>query len=332
MALTREVRCLTTKVFLCKIKQLALCHKIIMDLSLNQGKLIETSNIEDKLFIDRDVSLSMLRIDTIDKVISGNKLFKLTYYLEDAINSHHKKVISFGGAYSNHLAATALACKINAIEFIGLVPGVEPLYLSHTLQGCIRNGMQLKFIARRSYGQKESNDFNSQLLQQYGHHTLIPEGGFGPLGVQGASNISKYIDVLNFTHVCLPVGSGTTIAGIRKTLPKHIIVIGFTPLSQINDIESKICLLLNQSESDCKLINHYHFGGFGKFKADQLSFMNRFYSDHGIATDFVYTGKMMFGIFDLIRSDYFGRGSKILCIHTGGLQGNISLPEHSLCF
>ena len=297
------------------------------------NELIPINPLQDELFSDKNVSLSVLRLDLIDKDISGNKIFKLRYYLEEAINSNHKKVITFGGAYSNHLAATATACKINNLASIGIVPGNKPEKLSPTLIFCQYNGMHLKFISKEDYKWKHTHNFTTNLKFEFGDHTLIPEGGFGPIGVKGASEICRQYDQSAFTHICCAVGTGTTIAGIINASNNGVEIIGFSSIKSLNDFEDRmLALLVNKLGKKYRLITDYHFGGFAKRKPELIAFMNLFYCQNGIPTDFVYTGKMMFGIFDMIKYSHFPQDSNILCIHSGGLQGNLSLPPNTLCF
>jgi 1-aminocyclopropane-1-carboxylate deaminase len=290
------------------------------------------SNIKNHSFAENKVEVFMLRLDQIHPVISGNKLFKLSYFLEEAKKSEHKKIITFGGAFSNHLAATAFACKELKIKSVGIVRGEKPKVFSHTLLFCLQNEMKLEFITHSSYQKKNEDFFLKELQNKYQEHILIPEGGFSILGKQGAAEINKYFADKNFTHVCLPVGTATTFAGIVDANKSETEIIGFAVLKNLDDIEKRFTELKVNTQKKYSLIGDYHLRGYAKKTEELISFMNDFYIQNKIPLDFVYTAKMMFGVNDLIHKKYFGEESKILCIHTGGLQGNNSLPEGMLSF
>lgn len=299
---------------------------------LNETENITINSLQSELFDKNKLSVSMLRLDTIHPIVSGNKIFKLYYFLEEAKNSNHKLIITFGGAYSNHLAATAYACKEAGLKCIGFVRGEKPKELSHTLLSCLENGMQLEFISRELYKKINEEKFHKELRKKYGDHTLIPEGGFSRKGANGAKLICKYFNSKKFSHVCCAVGTATTLAGLINGSNKETEIIGFSVLKNLNDIEERLTFLGVESSKKYSVIHDYHFGGYAKKNTEFISFINSFYDDNKIPLDFVYTGKMMFGVYDLIKRKYFPEGSNILCIHTGGLQGNKSLPEEMLKF
>lgn len=287
--------------------------------------------LENELFNKNSSEVFMLRLDEIHPLISGNKLFKLIYFLKEAKESFLKKIITFGGAYSNHLAATAFACNKLDIKCIGIVRGERPKALSSTLLFCRENKMQLEFISRASY-KNIDEVFLKELNDKYGEHILIPEGGFSIKGKEGASLITQYFADKNFTHICLPVGTATTFAGIVDLNESEKAIIGFGVLKNLDDIPGRLKELNVNSFKRYSYNNSYHFGGYAKKTGELISFMNAFYEKNKIPLDFVYTAKMMFGVYDLLNKKYFKGGSKILCIHTGGLQGNASLPEGELIF
>ena len=293
---------------------------------------VEIDKIENKHTLEKNISLSILRLDKIHPEIQGNKFFKLYYFLEKAITAQNK-IITFGGAYSNHLAATASACRMFGIKCIGIVRGEEAKDISHTLQFCKEHGMQLEFISREDYKRKDDEDFRKELIPKFGDHILIPEGGYSKEGSDGAALISNFYSKEGFTHICCAVGTATTLTGlISSSLPSHH-VIGFSAIKHLDDFEKRIQFLIGNSiNKNYSLTNDYDFGGYAKKTDELISFMNAFYKAYAIPTDFVYTGKMMFGVLDLIKKNYFPAGSKILCIHTGGLQGNLSLQQGILNF
>lgn len=288
--------------------------------------------IKDDVAKEKNIAVFMLRLDEIHPVISGNKIFKLYYFLEEVKKTSHKTVITFGGAYSNHIAATAFACKKLGLRSIGFVRGEKPKVLSPTLLFCLEQEMQLEFINRASFKKIKDNQFLFSLKEKYRESIVVPEGGFSVMGAEGAALITQLFNGQSFTHVCLAIGTATTFAGIINGTENEKEIIGFSVLKNLNDIKERLSELKVNPDRRFSFINDYHFGGYAKRTSDLISFMNDFYAQHAIPLDFVYTGKMMYGVFDLIKKNYFQRNSKILCIHTGGLQGNKSLPTGTLKF
>ena len=300
--------------------------------------LFPTSNIyiqklSDNLFEQKQVSVSVLRLDQIHAIVSGNKLFKLHYFLELVAQQMKEGIVTFGGTYSNHLVATAFACKEIGIKSIGIIRGEQPKEISHTLKACIANGMELKFITRQEYDQKEETIFLESINFSYPNFLIIPEGGYNPLGANGASLIMDRIPI-DTTHICCAIGTATTFAGLLKNLKNEQQLIGFPVLKNMNDIEKRVTFLssLPYNKIQIQIINKYHFGGYAKKNNHLIESMNLIYEKHQLPTDFVYTGKMMTGVLDCISNGFFKKGSEILCIHTGGLQGNLSLEPGTLKF
>ncbi len=307
----------------------SLLHNIIPNIILGNPSI---SELKDARYEKKNIRVSMLRLDEIHPIISGNKLFKLYYFLEEAKKSTHKTIITFGGAYSNHLAAAAFACKESNLISIGFVRGEKPAVLSHTLLFCIKMGMRLEFLNRSSYQNINEDDFLQNLQKEYGEHILIPEGGFSLKGAKGAALITQFFNDAHYTHVCLAVGTATTFAGIINGCNNKCKIIGFSVLKNMTDINTRLEELQVNTSKAFSFIDDYHFGGYAKKTGELISFINDFYNQHKIPLDFVYTGKMMFGVNDLIKNNYFPAGSKILCVHTGGLQGNNSLATRILNF
>ena len=299
-----------------------------------QTNKISIDQLEDNLFSDKQIQVAVLRLDKIHPVISGNKLFKLHYFVERAIHSSHKTILTFGGAYSNHLVATAFACKMAGLRSVAIVRGEEPERLSHTLQDCIRYGMELKFVSRSVFKTFLKNDLSVELKNTWGDCEIVPEGGYHPLGAAGAGMILDLVKDFFPTHICCDIGTATTIAGILAASKKDQKIIGVNVLKGMKDIKERI-QYLTENKADLnrlEILDDYHFGGYAKKSNELIDFMNHFYKKYSIPTDFVYTGKLMFGIMDRICHDKFPADSKILCIHTGGLQGNLSLPVGRLNF
>ncbi|MFS8081847.1 MAG: 1-aminocyclopropane-1-carboxylate deaminase/D-cysteine desulfhydrase [Ginsengibacter sp.] len=292
-----------------------------------QNPLIE--NIKDTLFSEKKVHLDMLRLDLVHPFISGNKIFKLRYYLEMALENNIKTIVTFGGAFSNHLAATAYTCKKCGLKSIGIVRGEKPKKNSPTLEFCIQQDMQLIFVARQLYqniSKGETDKFPG--LEDLKNFIIIPGGGYSNQGSLGAESITTFFDQKLYSHICVPVGTATTLSGIVNNI-SIAKVLGFPILKGLNDIQERMNFLGTQ-KTNWEIISSYHFGGYAKYNENLTRFMAEFYYKHQIPLDFVYTGKMMYGVYDLIRNNFFEKGARILCLHTGGLQGNKSLPLGAL--
>jgi len=273
------------------------------------------------------VEVSVLRLDKIHPLISGNKWFKLRYYIEDAQKQNKKTILTFGGAWSNHILATAAACKLYKLNSIGIIRGEKPRELSSTLEQAMKLGMKLIFSAREDY---RIGIIPEELKEE--EYYLVNEGGYGDKGAAGAATILDYCDKKKYTYICCAAGTGTMTAGlIMASLPSNT-VIGISVLKNNTGLEEKIRSLLPVANPNFQLLHDYHFGGYAKYKPELIGFMNEYFSRTNIPTDFVYTGKLFFAINDLINADYFATGSKMLIIHSGGLQGNSSLEKGTLIF
>ncbi len=272
-----------------------------------------------------EISISLKREDSLHPLISGNKYRKLKYNLETAKAQNKHTLLTFGGAHSNHLSATAAAGFEYNFKTIGIVRGEELEHKSKqgkpinaTLDLAIQNQMTLEFISRSNYRNKTSPSFVKLLKEKFGDFYLIPEGGTNQFAVKGCEEIlSKNDD--EFDVICVAVGTGGTISGIINSAKAHQKIIGFPALKGdfLNDEIDKYVL----NKENWSLTNEYHFGGFAKVTEELIVFMNNFKEETGIPLDPIYTGKMMFGIVDLIKNNFFEKGTRILAIHTGGLQG-----------
>lgn len=281
--------------------------------------------------VNSSIRLSVLRLDTIHPVISGNKLFKLKEYLKEACLTNHRTLLTFGGAFSNHLSATAYATKLAGIRSIGLVRGEESETNSHTIAFCKEQGMAIYFLDRKTFRQLSENPDESYLNKSFGPHLTVPSGGFGVKGAMGAADILRLIPRHQFTHLAVAVGSATTLAGLLMGSRQEKIL-AFPALKGLHDIPErleKMGIPLSGIDKTI-IIDKYHFGGFAKKNERLIQFLNNFYDENKISLDFVYTGKMMYGIEELISQRFIPSGSHILAIHTGGLQGNLSLPPATL--
>lgn len=294
---------------------------------------LEFTSINTNLYTSKNIRLLVARLDRIHPVVSGNKLFKLHFFLEKASQTAHKTILTFGGAWSNHLLATAYACKLSGLNCIGLVRGDATGTLSYTLKEAASYGMKLKFIERTQYKEKDSDIFQKQIIDGFGDCIVIPEGGYHPLGAKGASLIMDRVRFERPTHICTAIGTATTFAGLIANRICNENIIGVPVLKNMHDIEERIVFLnKNNDPSAFTLFDEYHFGGYAKKTEELLHFMNSLYEQHHLPTDFVYTAKMMYAVTDKIKQDYFDDGSTIICLHTGGLQGNSSLPAGTLVF
>jgi 1-aminocyclopropane-1-carboxylate deaminase len=277
-----------------------------------------------------NIDVFLLRLDKIHPEISGNKWFKLKFYLSDAVAANKQTIVTFGGAWSNHILATAAACNLHGLQSAGIIRGERPRKLSYTLKKASGYGMKLFFTSRDEYRQK----IMPAELQSLTGACIINEGGYGKKGMEGAATIAEYYEQNQFTHICCAVGTGTMIAGLINAAKQVQEILGFSILKNNASIEQEIQSLLTEENRKKKYsVNHdYHFGGYAKNSPALIDFMNEFYWQTNIPTDFVYTGKMMYGIHDLISKNFFPKGSRILIIHSGGLQGNNSLPKGTLIF
>ena len=289
--------------------------------------------LKSMVFTTARLQVSVLRLDKIHPVVSGNKIFKLHYFLNAAAEAPYKTLLTFGGAYSNHLAATAYACKQAGVKSIAVVRGEQSPTLSHTLQHCLYNGMHLKFVTREDYTAKDETNFLQQLQNEFGECTIVPEGGFGVTGAKGAARIYKHILPNTFTHICTAAGTATTTAGLLHGATNETIVC-IPVLKGMTDIEQRIAFCGGTTDKlkQLQIFDEYHFGGYAKKTPELISFMNELWQQFQLPTDFVYTAKMFYAIFDKIKKGWFTQGSNILCVHTGGLQGNLSLPAGTLLF
>ncbi len=270
------------------------------------------------------VELFLKREDEIHPFISGNKYRKLKYNIEEAEKLGFKKLLTFGGAYSNHIAAVAFAGKEFGFKTVGIIRGDElkdKILENQTLLFAQSCGMQFKFISRELFREKLSTAFIKNLEKEFDKFYLLPEGGTNSLAIKGCEEILTEGDA-GFNFVCCSVGTGGTISGIINCSQSSQHILGFSALkgSFLKEDISKFV-----SKQNWDIFNDYHFGGYAKVNVELIHFINRFKKDNNIQLDPVYTGKMMFGIFDLLEKGYFSKGSKILVIHTGGLQGILGI-------
>ena len=278
--------------------------------SIIQKIPLKNSSIE--LFIKRE--------DLIHPFVSGNKFRKLKYNLLQAKSENQTKLLTFGGAFSNHIAATAFAGKENGFKTIGIIRGDElenSFEENPTLKFAKDCEMQFEFVSRENYRLKDSEEFLKQLRTKFGDFYFIPEGGTNDLAVKGCEETVNDADSV-YDYICVAVGTGGTISGIINNSNSNQKILGF-PALKGDFLQKDICKFA--TKKNWELILDYHFGGYGKVTEELVSFLNEFYHDYQIPLDPIYTGKLVFGVIDKIKTGYFPENSKILIIHTGGLQG-----------
>lgn len=285
--------------------------------------------MKDTFLAERNICLFIKREDLSHPAISGNKWYKLKYNIWEARKQGKDTLLTFGGAYSNHIYAVAAAGKIFNFKTIGIIRGEEHLPLNPTLSFARENGMILEYLDRTSYRKKNSNEIITQLQQRFGDFYLLPEGGTNHLAVKGCSEIIKSIDI-EYDFVCCPCGTGGTLAGLISGLNTNKFALGFAVLKGASFLKQNVHSLLKDSSNsltnwDINL--DYHFGGYAKINSALIDFVKRFTYITKIPIEPIYTGKMLFGIYDLTSKGFFKTGDRIVAIHTGGLQGLKGLAQ-----
>jgi len=291
------------------------------------NNIIKTQNQHIVLSVlkEKNIELYIKREDQIHPLVSGNKFRKLKYNLQEATHQQKKTLLTFGGAFSNHIVATAVAGTLHGFRTIGIIRGDElgkdvakTLANNSTLRKASEYGMKFEFISREYYREKTRPQFIETLQEKHGDFYSIPEGGTNELAIKGCEEILTTEDH-QFDYICSCVGTGGTIAGIINSAQKPQKILGFPALKGSflkNEIQQ-----YSKIQDNWQLIHDYHFGGYGKYTDELIHFINQFKRVTQIQLDPIYTGKMMFGIVDMIKKNRLPEGSKVLIIHTGGLQG-----------
>ncbi len=281
--------------------------------------------LHDPLFDEKGVSVWIKREDLIHREISGNKWRKLKYNFIEAKNLGFSKIMTFGGAYSNHIAATAAAARDYGFESIGIIRGDELNPGSNpTLEKAHQDGMNLIFVSREQYRKRDNPEWIKTLMTEHQAY-MVPEGGSNSLAVKGVREMISDIDQ-KFDYVFCAVGTGGTLAGISSGLSENQMALGFSVLKGLDQLEDDV-EKLGGNPKNFKINHDYHFDGYGKFDKKLIGFIRRFYPLFQIPLDPIYTGKMMYGLFDLIKMGYFPKGSTLIAIHTGGLQGIVGFSQ-----
>ena len=310
-------------IHLSKATKSELCLRMI-----NDGLIQEITNETHKT---NNLRVSMLRLDKLHPIVSGNKLFKLKYHLQEAIQQGKKSFVTMGGPYSNHLVAAAYATQYAGFHSIGLVRGEQPKEFSHTLKECIQYGMKLVFCKRDEFDSINASTINEQFPEAY----FIAQGGYGLIGAKGASEILSFQRASQFDFIIAASGSGTMAAGLVNASSADQKIILISVLKNNISIRTEIENMIDESsktKNNFSVHFEFHFGGYAKKNKLLFESMNQFYKEYNIETDFVYTGKMVYAVNKMIKEDFFPRGSNILMIHSGGLQGNRSLQNGELLF
>ncbi|MEZ4797937.1 MAG: pyridoxal-phosphate dependent enzyme [Flavobacteriaceae bacterium] len=294
---------------------------------------LKTNNQPIELPKTLGIELYLKREDKTHPFISGNKYRKLKYNIIEAQNQKKDTLLTFGGAYSNHIAAVASAGKEFGFNTIGVIRGEElesKISKNPTLKFAQQCGMKFKFVSREVYRDKTSSEFLNALKNEFGEFYFIPEGGTNSLAIKGCEEILTVEDK-TFDIICCAVGTGGTISGLINASELHQKILGF-PALKGDFLQKEIGKFT--TKSNWNLVSDYHFGGYAKINNELVEFINKFKYEHQIQLDPIYTGKMMFGIIDLINKNTFKKGTKILAIHTGGLQGidgmNLKLKQKNL--
>ena len=290
--------------------------------SLLQEIVLPANKYNIKTYIKRD--------DLLHPEISGNKWRKLKYNLIKAEELGYTTLLTFGGAYSNHIYAVASAGKIFGFKTIGIIRGEEHLPLNPTLQFAVNSGMELHYLDRSTYRNRNELYFQNDLIKKYGNAYVIPEGGSNMLALKGVAEIIDSIKQ-DYSHICCANGTGGTISGIICGLKGNKKVLGFPSLKGagfLNEVVNQFVSQYSEHQYDnYNIILDYHFGGYAKINYELVKFMDLFYSINQIRLDPIYTSKMMYGINNLIEQKYFHSDDVIIAVHTGGLQGLMGMDN-----
>ncbi len=280
-------------------------------------------------FCLKDIQLAVLRLDELHPIVSGNKWFKLKYYLQQAQEENADTIASFGGPYSNHLVALAFAAKKYNLQSVGYVRSNEDEPITPTLLEAKQYGMHLKFLGRNNFQLLKTELLENNVTS---NTYFVDEGGYGTLGAKGAATILSNEKNNSYGHIICAVGTGTMMAGLINAAKPHQHVIGIPVLKNEATIRNEITQLITNKETPFTLLHDFHLGGYAKTNQAQFDFMNLLWATEKIPTDIVYTSKLFMAVKSLLANNYFSPTAKILMIHSGGLQGNRSLPAGTLLF
>lgn len=274
--------------------------------------------IQDQAIFTAGVRLFIKREDLNHPYVSGNKWWKLKYNLSEALRSKKNTLLTFGGAYSNHIYATAAAAREVNLKAVGIIRGEEQTSANPVIQFARRTGMELLFVSREEYRRKNEYDFIKSFKKDFGDYYLIPEGGSNELAVAGVKEFAAGL-IGDFDYICCPVGTGGTLAGLVNGFKGSSMIVGFSVLKNGSFLCDEV-RRLGADYDNWTIRTEYDFGGYAKSTQGLSSFIGGFINDHNIRIEPVYSGKMMAGIFDLLNKGFFKKGSRILALHTGGIH------------
>ncbi|MEI8142383.1 MAG: pyridoxal-phosphate dependent enzyme [Chitinophagia bacterium] len=285
--------------------------------------------------LSRNQKVDLLRLDSLHPIVSGNKFYKLRFYIEAAKANKVSTVASFGGPYSNHIVALAYTAKEAGLKSIGYIRTNADEPITPSLAEAKAYGMELVYLGRTDFQTKKASIIEKNAAQSDTY--LIDEGGYGIIGAKGAATILTEQDTTHYNYIICAVGTGTMLAGCLLAAGPHQKVIGIPVLKNEGSIEAEINALLldkndNKNSNSYTLLHQFHQGGYAKTNPMMLDYMNKLWDTEKIPTDIVYTSKLLFGTEQLIKENYFEKNASILVIHSGGLQGNRSLPAGTLKF
>lgn len=287
--------------------------------------------IENIAFLSTDnLAVDILRLDKIHPIISGNKWYKLSHYIVAARAQNASTIASFGGPYSNHIVALAFAAKMQGLQSIGYIRANKGEPITPTLKEAMELGMKLAFLGRTHFQKLKSEILSTASKDP--NIFWVDEGGYGILGTKGIADLYTQLPLVNYDVILCAVGTGTTMAGLINGAGSHQKIIGVSILKNEGSIEEEIKTLLQNPSCQFELLTSFHQGGYAKTSPEQIAFMNFFWERTSIPTDIVYTGKLVFAVQELIVKNYFKNASKILLVHSGGLQGNRSSLGDKLAF
>jgi 1-aminocyclopropane-1-carboxylate deaminase len=278
----------------------------------------------------KNIEVNVLRLDELHPIVSGNKWFKLKYYLQEAKAAGKKCIATFGGAYSNHIVATAFACKEYGLKSIGIIRGEKPPQLSASLEEALHYGMELIYVSREAYRNKQ------EIIHQYADEDRywVNEGGYGINGMLGAKEILLRYNNDSYTHIICACGTGTTLAGLAAAALPGQCCVGVSVLKEHVNLGNEVMELIPvpHQNTQIEVFDEYHFGGYAKHPVALIDWMNELWRAEQLPTDIVYTSKLFYAVKDLAEKNYFNNQHKLLIIHSGGSQGNRSLPKGTLEF
>jgi 1-aminocyclopropane-1-carboxylate deaminase len=279
--------------------------------------------LDDPVLKDANIDVNVLRLDKYTPCASGNKYFKLKYNVEAAKQQGYDRLLSFGGAFSNHIHALAIAGQKHQMKTIGFIRGDEQQILNDTLEDAVTAGMSLHYVSRKEYRLRNNEDYLAEIQEKYPDAYIIPEGGCNALGVKGCLEILNLVTE-DFDTVILPCGTASTLAGIIMSAPEKQVV-GVSVLKgghYLNDEVFKFSMQLNIPCGNHWLISHdYHCGGYAKLSKPLAQFMVDFEERNTIPVEPIYSGKMFFALYQMIAKGDISPGSRVVAIHTGGMQG-----------